>query len=91
LLTETGNDVTSHVGLPIIIFFVLYACCVILNTWMSLAVYAKRWHDCSKSGWMTLILFVPVIGAFWVIGYLGFVRGTDGPNQYGESPFIAQP
>jgi uncharacterized membrane protein YhaH (DUF805 family) len=88
LLAEPGNTFAYHVDFPTITYFILYACCVILSTWIALAVYAKRWHDCDKSGWMTLILFVPIVGAFWFIGYLGFVRGTDGPNQYGEDSFI---
>jgi uncharacterized membrane protein YhaH (DUF805 family) len=55
-----------------------------LNIWIQFAIYTKRWHDCSKSGWMSLILLIPVIGIFWFLGYLGFVRGTNGPNQYGD-------
>jgi uncharacterized membrane protein YhaH (DUF805 family) len=96
MLTEPGNGFTirpgiHHLGLPVIVFLVLYACCCILSTWMTLAVYAKRWHDCSKSGWMTLVVFLPIIGLFWLIGYLGFVRGTYGSNEYGDDPIALQP
>ena len=52
----------------------------------ALAIYAKRWHDREKSGWWTLILFVPVIGFFWVLIELGMLSGTRGPNQYGSDP-----
>ncbi len=76
---------------PCVIFWILYVCFAILHIWISLALYAKRWHDCDKSGWMTFIIFVPIVGIFWFYGYLGFVRGTDGPNQYGEDPLIIQP
>lgn len=75
-----------HVELPGIVFWVLYACFSVLHFWISLALYTKRWHDCSKSGWMSLVIFVPVVGIFWFYGNLGFVRGTDGPNGYGEDP-----
>ena len=68
------------------IILTVYAMWLVLSTWISLAVYAKRWHDCSKSGWMTLVLFIPVIGFFWFFGYLGFVRGTPGSNQFGDDP-----
>jgi uncharacterized membrane protein YhaH (DUF805 family) len=68
------------------IILTVYAVWLVLSTWISLAVYAKRWHDCSKSGWMTLVLLIPVIGFFWFFGYLGFVRGTPGSNQFGDDP-----
>jgi uncharacterized membrane protein YhaH (DUF805 family) len=54
--------------------------------WPTLALYAKRWHDRGKSGWWTLIALVPVIGGIWILVELGFLRGTDGPNQYGNDP-----
>ena len=73
-------------GFPKIVIWVISAGWSILSIWISIAVYTKRWHDCSKSGWMSLILLVPVIG-FLCLGYLGLVRGTHGPNQYGEDPF----
>jgi uncharacterized membrane protein YhaH (DUF805 family) len=52
----------------------------------SLALYAKRWHDRGKSGWWSLILLVPIIGALWVLIELGFLPGIEGPNQYGADP-----
>ena len=51
-----------------------------------LAVYTKRWHDRGKSGWWTLILLVPFIGFIWFLVECGFLRGTEGPNQYGNDP-----
>ena len=54
--------------------------------WPSLAVYAKRWHDRDKSGWWSLILFVPIIGFIWFLIECGFLRGTEGPNRFGPDP-----
>jgi uncharacterized membrane protein YhaH (DUF805 family) len=54
--------------------------------WPSLAIYAKRWHDRDKSGWWSLIMLVPIIGSIWLLVELGFLRGTDGPNRFGENP-----
>ena len=51
-----------------------------------LALYAKRWHDRGKSGWWSLITLVPLVGAIWIIVELGFLRGTEGPNNYGNDP-----
>ena len=77
-------------GLPIIIIWTVYVGWLILGSWIILAIYAKRWHDCSKSGWMTLVALIPVIGTLWLLGYLGFVRGKDGKNQYGTDPLSTQ-
>lgn len=57
--------------------------------WPSLAVVAKRWHDRDKSGWWTLIILVPVIGALWMLVECGFLKGTDGPNRFGDDPLQA--
>ena len=62
---------------------------LLTGSWIAWAVYAKRWHDCSKSGWMSLCYAVPVVGPLWAVDYQGFVRGTDGPNQYGDNPLRA--
>lgn len=65
--------------IPIIIVSLLFL-------YPALAVYAKRWHDRGKSGWWTLIGLVPIIGGIWLLVELGFLRGTEGPNQYGNDP-----
>jgi uncharacterized membrane protein YhaH (DUF805 family) len=54
--------------------------------WPTLAVYTKRWHDRDKSGWWSLIMFVPIIGGLWFLIECGFLRGTDGPNRFGNDP-----
>ena len=59
---------------------------VLLFLYPSLAVYTKRWHDRGKSGWWTLIGLVPIIGGLWLLIELGFLRGTEGPNQFGNDP-----
>ena len=52
----------------------------------ALAIYAKRWHDRGKSGWWTLIILVPLIGSIWFLVECGFLRGTEGSNQFGNDP-----
>lgn len=59
---------------------------ILLTLWPSLAVYTKRWHDRNKSGWWSLILFVPLIGSIWMLVELGFLRGTEGANRFGADP-----
>ena len=53
---------------------------------MWFATHAKRWHDLGRSGWLTLIYFMPVVGASCVLIMCGFVRGDAGPNAYGPGP-----
>lgn len=54
--------------------------------WPSICLYGKRFHDRNKSAWWIMIAFVPIIGAFWLIIECGFLRGTEGPNDYGQDP-----
>ena len=51
----------------------------------SLTLVIRRWHDLGRSGWFTLLLLIPLLN-FLVMLYLWFVRGTAGPNAYGEDP-----
>jgi uncharacterized membrane protein YhaH (DUF805 family) len=58
----------------------------VVVTWISLAVAVKRYHDRDKSGWWVLIIFVPVIGGLWYLIECGFLRGSEGHNNYGHDP-----
>lgn len=53
------------------------------------AITTKRWHDRDKSGWWSLIGFVPIIGGLWMLIECGFLGGTDGTNSYGPDPAFA--
>ena len=79
-----GEGIGSYITLAI------YGVWMILSMWISLALYAKRWHDCDKSGWMTLVLLIPVIGVFWFFGVCGFMAGTSGENRFGENPLMGE-
>jgi uncharacterized membrane protein YhaH (DUF805 family) len=52
----------------------------------SLMVSIKRCHDRDRSGWFILISFIPLIGPLWLLIELGFLRGTRGPNRFGDDP-----
>lgn len=54
--------------------------------WPMLATQIKRWHDMDKAGSWCFINMIPVIGSLWALIELGFQRGTEGPNAYGEDP-----
>jgi uncharacterized membrane protein YhaH (DUF805 family) len=51
----------------------------------SIAVAIRRLHDVGKSGWMYLLVILPIIGPIWLI--ILFVReGELGDNQFGPNP-----
>jgi len=54
--------------------------------WAEICITAKRCHDRNQSGWFLFIVLFPVFGWMWLIAEVGFMDGTQGPNQYGSSP-----
>ena len=62
-------------GLPFYVILILFG----------LTTHVKRLHDLGFSGWMVLfnltIVFIPISFIF-----LGFRKGTEGPNRYGDHP-----
>jgi uncharacterized membrane protein YhaH (DUF805 family) len=53
-----------------------------LFVWGECALMTKRLHDLGKSGWICLIVFIPVINLIAVICLL-IARGNDFDNPYG--------
>jgi cytochrome c-type biogenesis protein CcmE len=49
------------------------------------AVYIKRLHDLGRSGWWSLILFVPVV-QLWALIECGRREGVPESNAYGPAP-----
>ncbi|MDP0496677.1 MAG: DUF805 domain-containing protein [Verrucomicrobiota bacterium JB024] len=52
----------------------------------AICVSAKRWHDRDKSAWWILIGIIPYLGKLWIFIECGCLKGTDGPNRFGEDP-----
>ena len=50
-----------------------------------LAVSVRRLHDINCSGWLFLIVFIPIVGVLLLLWDL-VKRGTIGPNNYGNDP-----
>lgn len=63
----------------------LYGLYVLATLIPGLAVSVRRLHDIGKSGWMLLIVFIPLIGIIWLI-VLAATDGTPGENNYGGNP-----
>lgn len=74
---------TTIADLPYGYVYFIYGIAILYSVF---AVYAKRWHDRDKSGWWSLIGFVPIIGAIWLLVELGILKGTDGQNRFGPDP-----
>jgi uncharacterized membrane protein YhaH (DUF805 family) len=56
----------------------------LLVMWPMVAVSAKRWHDRNRSAWWVLVWLLPVVGWLWAVIDNGLLRGTRGPNRYGD-------
>lgn len=64
---------------------VLYNLIGLVYAILTLPFTVRRFHDLNKSGWWTVLCLIPVICIIPNI-YIGFFKGTDGPNQYGPDP-----
>lgn len=58
----------------------------LLGIFPGLAVDVKRAHDRDHSGWYVLILLIPIVGVLWLLIEFGFLKGSAGPNKYGDDP-----
>ena len=50
-----------------------------------LAVSVRRLHDIGKSGWMYLIILIPLIGVIWLL-VLFVTEGENHDNKWGPNP-----
>ncbi|MDR2037646.1 MAG: DUF805 domain-containing protein [Bacteroidales bacterium] len=51
----------------------------------AMAVAVRRLHDLGKSGWMLLVMFIPLVGGIWLL-VLMLTEGQQGANKYGPDP-----
>lgn len=68
-----------------ILYTLVSLCFSITCIWISFAVNIKRYRDIGYSGWMSALSLIPLIGLI-VVGQCGFMRGSDGNNEYGPPP-----
>ena len=79
LTPVVGEDNAGLLIIPFLLMMIPYC-------WSLLALQIKRWHDRGKSGTMVLVNFIPFVGGIWAFVECGCLRGTNGPNQYGQDP-----
>jgi uncharacterized membrane protein YhaH (DUF805 family) len=66
-----------------------YGILTLATMFMSFGLIIKRCHDRGKSGWWSLLILVPIVGAIWMIIDLGVMEGDEGTNQYGPNPLAS--
>jgi uncharacterized membrane protein YhaH (DUF805 family) len=71
-----------QVNIPYGYIYLIYALATIIP---GLAVTIRRLHDLGKSGWMFLIILIPIAGPIWLL-VLECTDGTPGENEYGPNP-----
>ena len=59
---------------------------LVVAGWSGYAVGAKRLHDMGRSGWWILLHFIPTIGTFIILVWLGFFPRDQIRNEYGLVP-----
>ena len=66
----------------------LYGLTALIHLIPSFAVTVRRFHDCDKSGWLLLLLFIPLVNliGFFVFLYYMLKAGTSGDNRFGSDP-----
>ena len=91
-LTNVATSITLFIisfvaalVLPEKVFLVLYLILLLPVIYATAAMAAKRAHDLGYSGWINLLVLVPLVNGIWGILLL-LSAGNDGSNQYGHPP-----
>ena len=73
------------------LLFILGAVAIIIYIaliYFSFIFIIRRLHDKNQSGWLSLLMFIPLVNLFFFI-YLSCAKGDTGANNYG-APRITQ-
>jgi len=81
LFTVLGYIVTAF------IHEALYGVFVLGTLLPTIAVGARRLHDTGRSGWMQLIMLIPLIGALVLLYFV--LQPGEGENRFGEPIAVA--
>lgn len=74
--------------------YILFA---LVNLIPNIAIVVRRFHDRNLTGWIYLgviiLMLIPLLGLLVSIGFIVFMclRGTIGPNKYGDDPVVNGP
>jgi uncharacterized membrane protein YhaH (DUF805 family) len=68
-------------GLGYLAVFLLVAVAIVFTA-LFIIITIRRLHDLNKTGWLVLLMFVPLANiGFWI--YVTFFKGTQGANNFG--------
>jgi len=81
--TPDPADGQGSVGEVALGLFIIAAYLLILS--ISIPATVRRMHDLGRSGWWLLLGAVPLVG-LGIFIWQGFIKGTEGPNEYGPDP-----
>ncbi len=60
---------------------------MIVSVWSSIALSVKRLHDLGVTGFVAIVMFIPMV-SFLAFVVLCAFPGQKEPNQFGESPIV---
>jgi uncharacterized membrane protein YhaH (DUF805 family) len=86
MIANSNSHHSSPVGVAMIWLNLLYWVALLMP---GAAVTVRRLHDTGRSGWCTLIVLVPLIGASSLLVFLCQESAAD--NQYGPTPKLDAP
>lgn len=78
-LSTIAQNPENISGIAIIIAVILY----IAFIYFSIIFMVRRLHDRNHSGWLSLLVLIPLINIFFAL-YLLLAKGTVGANNFGE-------
>jgi uncharacterized membrane protein YhaH (DUF805 family) len=78
----TKFELSGGISLPYGYVYLIYALATIIP---GLAVGVRRLHDIGKSGWMLLVVLIPLIGVIWIL-VLMVMDSNPGNNNHGPNP-----
>lgn len=79
-LISIGLTILDAMGTMIL--FPIYNLAVLIP---SLAIGARRLHDTNRSGWLQLLLIIPIVGFIILVVFWCQRSGPD--NRYGSAPY----
>jgi len=82
LLLKTTFKIETNQGDITMPFGYMFLTYTLVMTIPWIAVSVRRLHDTGRSGWMLLVLLIPVLGIVWLFDLL-LSDGTPGKNRFG--------
>lgn len=84
IILETALEIsdTNVLGYPFVMVAFVGTLCSYVGLW---CLCVRRMHDLDKSGWWLLLFCLPLVNIGLSI-LICFIKGTEGPNRYGEDP-----